>query len=527
MEAFSKENYEQAFNEFSELLITYSKDPLYKYYSGVCLVKMNRRPSDAAELLQQALNGAAVVRTLPADANFYLGRALQMNGKFTEAVSSYNLFTAQVGKKAAREMGVPEFIIQCNERRGAIDEGEIKKDQTLITDTSKVRKNDFPSVKPENIVQKKVYTTENYEIILDEALKYQFKADSINALVAQMKKELLVAVNDQKPFLKEKVSGNELLAASFQKSADQKYNEANAVMNPKKEKLLQKDSIEIKVGVSPEASGTYTKPESKRDTIKPEESKNIKITDNKTKTIHPVIQVVQKYEETFSLFGISEKPLTGTGEKIIIDSEVPSGLIYRIQIAVFRNPVSPAYFKGITPVYGFKIQGTDKTSYYAGMFRKYSDASKALALVKSKGFRDAFVVSFSGNKAISADRASMLEKEWSKKPFENLNAPVTESVRDTVPPTLSFRVEVMRSAKPVKEEIIDGMKKMSGNRGLDIHQMEDGNTAYLIGKFITFESASEYAGLLIRNGYPEAHVVAFLGNKEIPVETAKQLFDNL
>ena len=54
-----------------------------------------------------------------------------------------------------------------------------------------------------------------------------------------------------------------------------------------------------------------------------------------------------------------------------------------------------------------------------------------------------------------------------------------------------------------------------------------GIIAYLIGKFITFESAEEYADLLKRNGYRDAQVVAWLGKKEIPIETARQLFDNL
>jgi hypothetical protein len=96
--------------------------------------------------------------------------------------------------------------------------------------------------------------------------------------------------------------------------------------------------------------------------------------------------------EVFALFEVLAKPVTDPKAKIIIDPDVPEGLIYRIQIAVFRNPVVPAYFKGITPIYGFKIAGTDKTIYYAGMFRKSLDATKALASVKGKGFKDAFIV---------------------------------------------------------------------------------------------------------------------------------------
>jgi len=54
-EAFSQGNYEKAYTQFRELLITYSKDPLYKYYSGVCLIKLNRDPGEATTLLSEAI----------------------------------------------------------------------------------------------------------------------------------------------------------------------------------------------------------------------------------------------------------------------------------------------------------------------------------------------------------------------------------------------------------------------------------------------------------------------------------------
>ena len=52
--------------------------------------------------------------------------------------------------------------------------------------------------------------------------------------------------------------------------------------------------------------------------------------------------------------------------------------------------------------------------------------------------------------------------------------------------------------------LLKELRKMAGTRGLDIQTLDDGKIAYLIGKFITFESAAEYADLLIRNGYRES-----------------------
>jgi len=158
----------------------------------------------------------------------------------------------------------------------------------------------------------------------------------------------------------------------------------------------------------------------------------------------------------------------------------------------------------------------------AGMFRKIADANMALLTVKQAGFKDAFVTAFLEGKAISFDRALLLENEWGLKPL--IITDQTPDSGETDPVTLSYRVELTRSIKPVSKETLDNYKKMSGNRGIEIISTEEGTLVYLIGKFITFESASEYADLLKRNGYRESHVVAYLGNKEIPIETAKQLF---
>jgi hypothetical protein len=145
-----------------------------------------------------------------------------------------------------------------------------------------------------------------------------------------------------------------------------------------------------------------------------------------------------------------------------------------------------------------------------------------LVKVRSTGFKDAFVVALSGKTRISADRAVIMEKEWGNKPLLT----VSKSPADTVPPTLLFRVEVVRALKPLKDDVVEGIKKAAGSRGMDIQPIDNGSSAYLIGKFITFESAAEYADLMIRNGYREARVVAFLGKKEIPVETAKEFVKN-
>jgi hypothetical protein len=519
-EAFSQGNYEKAYNEFHELLLTYTKDPLYKYYCGVCLVKLGRNPGEAIILLQEALQGDGKMKPVPSDGLFYLGRAQHMSGQFTEAAKTYNLYIDKVGKKAAKEMGVPGFIDQCLK-----NEGQVTASKPVPVETKKSEKKDsnmavsYPLIKETvtKSTKKETVTKEalpvNYDIIMGEAIEFQFKADSVSSLVRDEKREADKFSGSEKSSLQAKILENEKIAASFQTIATQKFHEAHLIMNPAQDSGAFK-SESNKVSENKVAKDTTRKTDSgiaKAAEIKPDAG----------------IPSAKSQLEVFTLFDIAAKQETDTDAKIIIDPEVPEGLIYRIQVAVFRNLIGPSYFKGINPVYGFKIEGTDKTIYYAGMFRKASDAGKALGSVKNKGFKDAFVVAFSGNKRVSSDRAASLEKEWGMKPFYSIEKLLPETKTDTITPTLSFRAEVTSSSKPLNLDVVEGMKKLAGNRGMDIQLLEDGKIAYLIGKFITFETAAEYVDLLKRNGYRDAQVSAWLGKKQIPVQTAKQLFDTL
>jgi hypothetical protein len=264
-------------------------------------------------------------------------------------------------------------------------------------------------------------------------------------------------------------------------------------------------------------------------------NKNIIQNANNKKLIDTVNQLVTKGKipaaqpnpvEIYSIFDVNSKLVYAANEKVKINPVVPDGLIYSIKVGSFRNPLAPSYFKGITPIWGSRNKGTEVTDYYAGMFRKLADASKALVKVKVAGFKDAFVAALYDKKIVSLERAGALEKDWGNKSFASISARKNSDIpRDTIPPTLMFRVEVIKSQKPITAGQLDNIKRLAGTRGMDIITNSSGQSIYLIGKFITFESAAEYADLLVRNGQKEARVTSYLGKREIPVETAKQLFE--
>ena len=256
-----------------------------------------------------------------------------------------------------------------------------------------------------------------------------------------------------------------------------------------------------------------------------------------------------------ALFEVKSGPAYSDASPVPVEPSMPQGLIYTVQIATFRNNVAPSLFRGLWPVYGRKRQGSEAVYYYTGMFRRMEDARKALPEARGAGFPDAFVIAFMNGVQVSMERAALLEKEWSVRPIAANGAftgrddthPQTQNqVSQTVPPgqptrsqaqdqpinpvpvgTLFFRAEVMRIDKPIKPEVTQKIEQLAGTRGLDMVKNNNGETVFLIGNFITFESADEYVSLLIRNGYNSARVAAYVGFQEIPVEAARELINKL
>ncbi|MBP8960416.1 MAG: hypothetical protein KBG40_08345 [Bacteroidales bacterium] len=444
IKVFNNGQYEQAYKQFLELLSIYPKDPLYKYYCGVCLVKLEKEPEKALNLLKEAAETSAAIKPVPYDVWFWLGRAQQLCGMFEEAVSSYNKFTELAGKKAAREMNVSYFIKQSMGREGKIVTG--------LNDVS-LSESVVPVVKNEKSV---LNNSVNRNSELNNDISDAGKKEYAPAEVDSMLSELLIEKKTDK-------------AKDIQAETKKDY----AIILAAPKEPVNKDKSKIPV---------------------------------------------------FSQFEIIEKPDFKSNYSIPINPDVPKGLVYRVQIAIFRNPVSPSYFKGLYPVQGFRNESSDLTTYYAGIFRKASDASAALLKIKSLGFKDAFIVALMDGKQVSMDKAAILEKEWGSKPlYEILQEEVVE--RDTIPPTLVFRVEIARSQKPLPKDRIEEINKLAAGKQFDIIVNEKKENIYLMGVFLSFKSASEYADLLVRNGYRDAKVVAYLGDKEIPVELARKLFE--
>jgi hypothetical protein len=509
--AWDRGDFALAYEHYNGLLLLFSRDPLYKHFAGACLVKLEQDIPRAVTLLGSAINNSVNVKSVPDDVWFYYGRALQMNGSFTEAREAYNRFARLAGRKVSAEYDVQSYIDQCSRGQGALGR-EVVAVAARPSTAAKPSPAETVTAQRDPVADTKPPPAETVTARKDP-------------------------VSDTKPPPAEVVSKQQVPAAVSRPSpaeAESKQQFPAATDLPAEyETVLTEalrlqhaaDSILQTTGDAARAATLRSRADSLFMTLEEHEA----TPSEKADAREPEMLLPPHF---FSDFEVRPSPAYNDKNPVPIDFKLPPGLVYTVQIAAFRNPVAPSLFKGLFPVFGGRRAGSDATYYYTGLFRRLEDAQQAIPGARGAGFPDAFVIAMMDGTQVSMERARLLEKEWSVKPLpgrDRVISTVTEPRADPAAPvrTLAFRAEVMRVNKPVKPEVIEKLELLAGTRGLELIKNNEGETVFLIGNFITFESADEYVSLLIRNGYSTARVAAYVGMHEIPVEAAKELLNRL
>ncbi|MCW3102056.1 MAG: WD40-like beta Propeller containing protein [Bacteroidetes bacterium] len=106
----------------------------------------------------------------------------------------------------------------------------------------------------------------------------------------------------------------------------------------------------------------------------------------------------------------STQPVYSAAKPIPVNETLPDGLIYKVQIGAFRNPISPEQFKGMSPITA-ETTPQGFTRYTAGLFTRFSTADQVKNEIRELGYKDAFVVVFLNGKRISVAEALKLQGE--------------------------------------------------------------------------------------------------------------------
>lgn len=525
---FNSGYFSESLKHYRELAGKFTKDPVYKYYSGACMVELQENIPEAIILLEESRKESSSLREVPHLSLFYLGRAYQIESDFESAIEYYDLFRDRIRKKEAKEYKLDNLIKECNDQKTKdqrIKDSKIKdrkiedqENNEQAADDLEIedQEADYQSIKNDSleIVENVIYAGGDYDSIARQGMKFQFIADSLTRIASRYRKTIKSLGGIDRQSVNKKILDLESDIFRFQSLAEKKFVEAASFNRV----LYDGESIDQKIEDQKIEDLKIEDSKMGEEKKEDQETEEQRVKNDSIEIAEIVIEELP--EPVFTLFD----PETQMKDIIPINDTLPKGLYYRIQTAAFRNPIKISYFKTLSPVYGIRAADSDITFYFIGMFRRKTDADLSVVKVRAAGFKDAFVVAiFDGNR-ISPERSEVLEKDWENTSLFDAETKVNEKKSDKAL-TLVFRVEADRSEKKFKEDKIETLMLVAGKREFEIVQNDDKNYICLIGKFLTFESARAYADLLFRNGLKDAKVAAYLGKREIPVETARDLFN--
>ncbi len=232
----------------------------------------------------------------------------------------------------------------------------------------------------------------------------------------------------------------------------------------------------------------------------------------------------------------SNKPIP-TVEKL------PEGLVFKVQIGAFRNPIPQDHFRGFAPIMA-EDAGNGITRYTAGLFKTFNMANEAKVAIRSIGYNDAFVVAFYNGKRISINeaRAMLGEQIASTNTTNNSGANNTTSSNNTNTtnnsssvPTLNtnyeevndgvstdvhkiegvfFTVQVGVYSKPVTADQLNNVKPLNSEK------TSNGLIRYTSGVYKTLEDANVAKDNVRNLGITDAFVIAYANGNRVSVSEA-------
>ena len=354
-----------------------------------------------------------------------------------------------------------------------------------------------------------------YDSILNEAMKYQLRTDSLKWVI-DSKRSLFSdsQTEEQKKKLSAELMQLESRIYSMQKIADQLY-----------ERVREIEQLNL----ASKTSSYEVKQEKTTLELTPKNKNNTNIAKTNVHDSISFRQLVQVNndanaavnEKTEVGFYIKTPSVYTTKNPIPTNEKLPKGIVYMIQLGAFNSVKSPESFHGFTPITCITNQGSNLRKYYTGKFFVLKDAEKILPKIKAKGYKDSYIVAFNNGKVIPLNDAVKLEM---KLPIDSESNKITNSSNTQInPDELSVQYALKFELNNQDTVLLDKIKIHIADKA-KINKELKGNVLFIsIDWFIRFEEAYAIKKKLEPIVNKEVEIHAFFGEIKIPVDQARKM----
>ncbi len=235
-------------------------------------------------------------------------------------------------------------------------------------------------------------------------------------------------------------------------------------------------------------------------------------------------------------------------KKIPVSPKLPEGLVFKVQIGAFRNPIPQDHFRGFAPIMA-EDAGGGITRYTAGLFKTFNMANEAKNAIRTIGYPDAFVVGFYNGKRISVNEARAMMNGGTE-PSENVvnnntsNKTEVKSTAVTIEPknnTSPKLPEPKATYEEVKDGISTDVNKIKGvfftvqvgvySRPITAEQLNNvtplnsektssGLYKYTSGVYQSLNDANAAKDRIIALGITDAFIIAYANGNKVSMNEA-------
>jgi WD40 repeat protein len=250
----------------------------------------------------------------------------------------------------------------------------------------------------------------------------------------------------------------------------------------------------------------------------------------------------QKYIGTKG-FEIKQGNAYTKARPIPLNEKLPEGLVFRVQIGAFKNPIATNQFKGLAPV-GGETTPQGFIRYQAGLFDKYNNANAVKNDLKKLGYKDAFVVAYLNGKRVNlADALASLQQKG--EPVNtDVNATAGITANNNVPVNNMQPTNVVGETQPLQSSNLTAVNGLLFTIQIGIYsnnvsntllrnlkpiyreKLDNGNYRYTAGIYSNLDLVKTDRRKVNAIGIGDAFVSAYLNGQRIKITDAIEKASN-
>ena len=562
---FNDGEFPKALFYFNKLLEIYPRDPFFNYYAGVSHTELKTQLDEAIYQLK-----IASLKDVPDNVYFYLGKANHVSEKYDDALKYYERYLSIGDKKEIEEFQVQRLLRMCQSKVNPETSGSGVEKVDRRSGEIPVMGNEADKTGEEKTTSDDQQEITGYDELVEEALKWQIKADSVRRRSNEKRQSLPQLSNQME---REKVEKEILLceeeAYNFQTKADALYlrvKEVEQEMKGKPETTLSslepnlnhiesqqfiehleevKPFEEQKTNENFYNTNDYSNFFRSRDLrIIYEGEGYIKEGDNCMKDVSSFQADLEREKvRNSSLTNIKDKKKSQK-EILNLESKIKKNVIFASKYYQEGNAMKYLVFKDVLADWNAE-NITDEFQENALKLQEQADSNIETAIELTKKGNTSSKEEEKFDNLLKANAYELLALQNQKKTFDiyagktpvktkeklasipKVSEKPVSIVKDAVIAVpeekelsgkLVYKIQISAFSKPVQPDYFKGLPSITTEK------ISNSNiTRYFTGLFKTHKAAQSALGNVRNRGFPDAYIVAYFEGKKVSLNRAKNL----